>query len=506
MASPLNRVIQHVLADVGQDGAGMTDGELLTRYESSRDGDALAALVRRHAPMVWGVCLRLLNQHDAEDAFQAAFLVLVRRARDVPRQAVASWMYGVARKTAVRLRATNAKRGRRESQVVTMPEPTAEASDADLPRVLDEELSRLPGRYRSVVVLCDLEGMTRKEAAGQLGIPEGSVASRLARARAMLAKRLTRRGVASVAVLAAAAPPALVASTIQAAAGKPAAVSARVAALVEGMVTAMFVTRIKNVLAMVLVVVALAGAAGIIYRTNAAEQPQAKKEPPAAKKDQKPVMTKEEKLQLLTDQVLAAHGGDDTLKKLQFTMTVKHSNGNTIKYFVQPPKQFRLEIQHRDSTTKRICILFPRGKMWWKKNPNEAAVPVIYSGLQLPIESSIDHYVNFFGPRQVLRLKDADHKVALLDDEAKIGDRAAVGVEVTSRWFKGKMYFDKVTHLLVKSPVPSFLAGQGAVTYSDYKKFDGIPIPLREHDGYLDPQVTDFQAVDKFDAKLFEQP
>jgi hypothetical protein len=84
--------------------------------------------------------------------------------------------------------------------------------------------------------------------------------------------------------------------------------------------------------------------------------------------------------------------------------------------------------------------------------------------------------------------------------------RAAVGVEVTSRWFKGKMYLDKETHLLVKSPVPSFLAGQGAVTYSDCKKFDGIPIPLREHDGYLDPQVTEFRAVDKFDAKLFERP
>ena len=136
------------------------------------------------------------NHHDAEDAFQATFLVLVRKAADVPRQAVANWLYGVARQTAVRVRATAAKRGRRETQVVNMPEPTVpEVRDADLQAVLDEELSRLPDHYRGVVVLCDLEGMTRKEAARQLGIPEGSVASRLARARVMLAKRLTQRGV-----------------------------------------------------------------------------------------------------------------------------------------------------------------------------------------------------------------------------------------------------------------------------------------------------------------------
>ena len=217
------------MADLGPDGGGMTDGELLARFLSSRDEDALAALVRRHAPMVWGVCRRLLrNHHDAEDAFQATFLVLVRKAADVPRQAVANWLYGVARQTAVRLRATAAKRGRRETQVVNMPEPTvAEVRDADLQAVLDEELSRLPDHYRGVIVLCDLEGMTRKEAARQLGIPEGSVASRLARARAMLAKRLTRRGVVfsggSVAAVlsagsaSASAPPALVASTIKAA-------------------------------------------------------------------------------------------------------------------------------------------------------------------------------------------------------------------------------------------------------------------------------------------------
>src|SRR5262249_52449518 len=123
-SSPLNGVIQHLLAERGPGGERMTDGELLARFLKSRDDDSLAALVRRHATMVWGVCCRLLNHHDAEDAFQATFLVLVRKASDVPRQAVANWLYGVARQTAVRLRATAAKRRQREKQVMIMPEPT----------------------------------------------------------------------------------------------------------------------------------------------------------------------------------------------------------------------------------------------------------------------------------------------------------------------------------------------------------------------------------------------
>jgi RNA polymerase sigma factor (sigma-70 family) len=271
--NPLHVFIQHLRADLGPDGDGLTDGELLARFLSSRDHDAFAALVRRHARMVWGVCCRLLyNHHDAEDAFQATFLVLVRKAADVPRQAVANWLYSVARRTAVRLRATAAKRRRRETQVVNMPEPTvAEVRDADWQAVLDEELSRLPDKYRAVIVLCDLEDMTRRKAALQIGIPEGSVASRLARARALLAKRLTQRGVVfsggsvaaalSAGSASASAPPALVASTIEAAsllaAGQAGMISAKVIALTEGVVKAMCLNQLKTALTVILLILGL---------------------------------------------------------------------------------------------------------------------------------------------------------------------------------------------------------------------------------------------------------
>ena len=198
-SNPLSVFFRHLRSSAERDGAGRTDGELLTYFLSRRDEDALVALVERHAAMVWGVCCRVLhNPHDAEDAFQATFLVLVQKAATVaPREMVANWLYGVAQQTAVRQRAAAAKRGWREVQMNEMPEPTVvEAHEEELLSLLDQELSRLPARFRALIVLCDLEGHTRKEVARQLGCPEGTVASGLARARALLAKRLTRLGLA----------------------------------------------------------------------------------------------------------------------------------------------------------------------------------------------------------------------------------------------------------------------------------------------------------------------
>jgi RNA polymerase sigma factor (sigma-70 family) len=294
-ASQMTMVIQH-LRRVLPDGAGLTDEQLLVDYISSRDEAALAALVRRHGPMVWGVCSRVLrNHHDAEDAFQATFLVLVRRAASIAsRGLLANWLYGVAHQTALKARATAAKRKGRERQVTEMPEPVVTQRDQlrDLQPVLDEELSRLPDHYRSVIVLCDLEGKTRKEIAVQLGCPEGTVASRLVRARTMLAKRLTNRGVPLSAgalaalllqsVTSAGMPDSVVSSTItaagffatrQVAATGP--VSVKVAALAEGVLKAMMISKLKATVAVVLVLgFMVTGATVLTYRTAAAQADQ----------------------------------------------------------------------------------------------------------------------------------------------------------------------------------------------------------------------------------------
>jgi RNA polymerase sigma factor (sigma-70 family) len=194
----MSNVIDHLRRAVlvGSE-ADLTDEQLLECFVSQRD----EALVRRHGPMVWGVCRRVLRSHqDAEDAFQATFLVFVRKAASIlPKMMVANWLYGVARQPALKARAMAGKRHAREKQVHAMPEPEAGTEPdlgQDLQPLLDQELARLPDKYRAAIVLCNLEGKSRQEVARQLKIPEGTLSSRLTTAGKMLAKRLARRGLA----------------------------------------------------------------------------------------------------------------------------------------------------------------------------------------------------------------------------------------------------------------------------------------------------------------------
>jgi RNA polymerase sigma factor (sigma-70 family) len=245
-----------------RDGGGTTDGELLGRYVERRDPGAFEALLARHGPMVLGICRRILAlAADAEDAFQATFLVLVRKAASVvPRELVGNWLYGVAYRTATNAKAMNARR-RAKERAAARPEVRQEGVWDDVRPLLDEELSRLPDKYRVPVVLCDLEGQTRREAARQLGWPVGTLLTRLRAGRGRLAQALARRGVSlaggALAVTltrhaVAGVPAALQASTRAAAAlfaapQVPAgAIPAKVIALTEGVLRTMLVTKLKT--------------------------------------------------------------------------------------------------------------------------------------------------------------------------------------------------------------------------------------------------------------------
>jgi RNA polymerase sigma factor (sigma-70 family) len=188
-----------VLGRIG--GGAATDGQLLTRFIADRDADAFSLLVRRHGPMVFGVCRRMLGDHHAaEDAAQAVFLVLARRANAVnPPEAVGNFLFGVAYRTALEARTAVRRRSARERAVAEMPETAVCDPEftADLRAVLDAELARLPGKYRALLVACDLEGRPRREVAAAFGLPSGTVCSRLAAARAMLGDRLRKRGLAA---------------------------------------------------------------------------------------------------------------------------------------------------------------------------------------------------------------------------------------------------------------------------------------------------------------------
>ncbi len=263
----LNGVLQHLrkVAAV-QTYHGLSDRELLERFVGTHDEAAFTVLIERHGPMVLGVCRRALpNFHDAEDACQATFLVLARKAGSVRKKtSLSSWLHGVACRVAAKLTRDHARRKSREHRVnaPAPKDPAAEVTWREVQTILDEELEQLPERYRAPVILCYLECMTREDAAKQLGLSPGCLHGRLERGRDLLRERLTKRGLTLSAVMSAAAlgesvaqaalAPTFVVSSTKAAlllaAGQPlteSVVATNVLALTQEVLKTMFLTKLK---------------------------------------------------------------------------------------------------------------------------------------------------------------------------------------------------------------------------------------------------------------------
>jgi RNA polymerase sigma factor (sigma-70 family) len=290
----LASALRHLCRSAARPGAGgLSDAQLLQRFLGQRDEGAFELLIWRHGPMVLGLCRRLLrHEQDAEDAFQATLLALARKAGSIDRGgSVGSWLYKVAYRVALRARAGALRRARREMAVADLPaladrRGLADAARRELGSVLDEELSRLPEKYRAPVVLCYLQGLTNEDAARRLRWPVGTLKTRLARARRLLGGRLARRGLALGAGLAAAGefpgpaavPQALAGSTARAAALVAAAdvaaanaVSPQVARLTEGVLRAMTLMKLKVAAVALAVTLTLAGGGVVSYRALAAD-------------------------------------------------------------------------------------------------------------------------------------------------------------------------------------------------------------------------------------------
>lgn len=256
-ARPLETIVQRLRRATAAEAA--CDADLLRTFIGSQSAAerAFETLVQRHGPMVLGVARRILgNRHDADDVFQAVFLVLARRARSIqPPGMVGNWLYGVARRTALEARRVILRR--REKERAAVPRNEARPRDStELEAIIDQELAGLPEKLRAAVVLCQIQGRTRREAARELGVAEGTIASRVARGRALLAMRLARHGFPASAVTLTAAffseavPASLAAATVKIALGT--ATTGAVPLLAQGVMKAMLFNRLRNTAAVVL--------------------------------------------------------------------------------------------------------------------------------------------------------------------------------------------------------------------------------------------------------------
>ncbi len=346
----------------------LPDADLLNRFHFQREQAAFAELVRRYGPMVFGVCKRVVGQSsDADDAFQAVFLVLSRKAGGIQRpELLGHWLYRVAYRIGLKARRVVARRRRREIPMANVPEPSERPHEAypELAGILDDELARLAEWYRLPIVLCDLQGLSRAEAAIRLGIPEGTLSSRLANGRKKLAERLTTRGI-TLAILTsflseqvrARVPEELLAATIQTA----------IDAAVGGTVTATIAHLAYQgvfTMRMLFLIAATASLAtvGVALTTAPAEE---KKAPPIAKveakKDEPKANEPPTHLEYGKPRMLSFHDLDGAPQKLLWGADVKEPSLFVKQAKLNKTGQFTYEISAYSEVNRYSRFELPKG-------------------------------------------------------------------------------------------------------------------------------------------------
>lgn len=519
------------------DGNGLTDGQLLRCFLAEHEEAAFEVLLRRHGRMVLGVCRRILKSScDAEDAFQATFLVLLRKADSLlEHQTIASWLYGVARHTALKALAAAGKRRVKERQA-------AELASAELPveeilwqewrPLLDREVQRLPAKYRILIILCDLEQKSYKEASALVGCSTGTVAGRLSRARDLLARRLTRYGVnlsvASMAALlaqngaAASLPPPLVAGTLNAAAALVAgkhlaaagALSAPVAALTNGVLQAMRMTILKQTLAMFALVGGIGmGTGAFLYQALAARPA-----PAQAKEPDGPAQAR-----AVIDRAIKAHGGEANLNKFKAVRLKREGKQRRENFYwdavsivtYQMPAKLRIDSEVQNPNGGQFSVFWiVNGDKGWQgsgnrvRELNKAQVTQLLDEMYAPWLASL------------VPLNDKSFAFSLVGP-ATVDDREAVVVKVSCQGRPDvNLYFDKKAGLLIKSErrAKDAATNQEYTTetyYRDHKAFQGVMWPTKRLDkrdgmelesGAGKYELSDYQALDTLDENLFAKP
>jgi RNA polymerase sigma factor (sigma-70 family) len=367
----MGTVLRHIRRLAGGAAPERSDCQLLDDFAGRRDEAAFAALVARHGAMVLRVCRRVLgHEQDAEDAFQATFLVLAGAAATIRRrEALAGWLHGVAQRTAMKAKRTAARRRAREGRPRSPAPPSPPGLLWEEVRtVLDEELGRLAEPFRSAFVLCALEGKTGPEAAAALGCKEATVYTRMNRARRLLQKALAARGIELAALLGAlavadgaarAVPAALVRATVGfgllVAAGEPAAavIPSRVAALAAGVTRAMFVTKAKIAVVLVFAASLFALGAGVLACQEPEALPTARSEsaaPPEGKGQAAGAADKDKKTVTLTGRVLDPDGKPVAGAKLYLLDYAAGGKAPAVREVTAADGRFRFAVAEGDVT------------------------------------------------------------------------------------------------------------------------------------------------------------